>query len=42
MNQVENGNRNISVKSLEKIIVDGLQMSMQDFFNDGLFGTKKK
>jgi transcriptional regulator with XRE-family HTH domain len=33
MNHVENGKRNISIINLEKIIVDGLEVSMLDFFN---------
>ena len=37
MNHVENGRRNISLKSLEKIVVGGLEMSMQEFFNDEIF-----
>lgn len=37
MNHVENGRRNISIKSLEKIIVHGLDISMTDFFNSKLF-----
>lgn len=42
MNHVENGKRNLSVKSLEKIVVQGLQMSLQDFFNSNLFNGKEK
>ncbi len=42
MNHVENGKRNLSVKSLEKIIVQGLQTSLQDFFNHNSFNGKKK
>lgn len=42
MNHVENGRRNISVKSLEKIIVNGLQTSLHEFFNHNLFNGKKK
>ncbi len=37
MNHVENGKRNISLKSLEKIVVDGLGMSLRDFFNHKSF-----
>lgn len=33
MNHVENGKRNISLKSLEKIVVNGLNTSLRDFFN---------
>ncbi len=42
MNHVENGKRNISVKSLEKIVVQGLETSLPDFFNNDLFKNKKK
>ena len=42
MNHVENGRRNISVKSLEKIIVNGLQVSLLEFFNHNLFNEGKK
>jgi len=42
MNHVENGKRNISVKSLEKIVVNGLGTTLQDFFNNNLFNGKKK
>ena len=42
MNHVENGRRNISVKSLEKIVVQGLETTLQDFFNNNLFNGKKK
>jgi len=41
MNHVENGRRNISVKSLEKIVVMGLDTSLKDFFNSSLFNGKK-
>lgn len=33
MNHVENGKRNISLLSLEKIVVNGLDTSLNDFFN---------
>lgn len=42
MNHVENGRRNISLKSLGKIVVQGLEVSLQDFFNNNLFNGKKK
>jgi len=41
MNHVENGRRNISVKSLEKIVVMGLDISLKDFFNTPAFNGKK-
>lgn len=37
MNYVENGKRNITLKSLEKIVVQGLDMSLKDFFNAEAF-----
>ena len=37
MNHVENGKRNISIKSLEKIVVNGLEMSLKDFFDSETF-----
>lgn len=42
MNHVENGKRNVSVKSLEKIIVQGLQTTVQEFFDHKSFNGKKK
>jgi len=41
MNHVENGRRNISVESLEKIVF-GLEMNIKEFFNSDLFNGKKK
>jgi transcriptional regulator with XRE-family HTH domain len=38
MNHVENGKRNISVESLEKIIL-GLETTPKDFFNTDLFSA---
>ena len=37
MNHVENGKRNISMLSLEKIVVNGLETSLNDFFNSTSF-----
>jgi len=37
MNHVENGKRNISITSLEKIVIDGLKMTLSDFFNHEIF-----
>lgn len=37
MNHVENGKRNISITSLEKIVKDGLKMTFSDFFNHEIF-----
>jgi transcriptional regulator with XRE-family HTH domain len=33
MNHVENGKRNISLLSLEKIVTNGLETSLNEFFN---------
>jgi transcriptional regulator with XRE-family HTH domain len=41
MNHVENGRRNISVESLEKVIA-GLETNIKDFFNSDLFNGKKR
>lgn len=40
MNYVENGKRNITVKNLEKIVKEGLKMSLADFFNDSIFNEE--
>ncbi|MEI6680082.1 MAG: helix-turn-helix transcriptional regulator [Mariniphaga sp.] len=37
MNHVENGRRNITVISLEKIVCNGLKMNLTDFFNHDIF-----
>lgn len=37
MNHVENGRRNITVTSLEKIVINGLKMTLTDFFNHEIF-----
>ncbi len=43
MNHVENGKRNISVDSLEKIICNGLEVSLKDFFcTDGFNGKRRR
>lgn len=42
MNHVENGRRNVSIQSLEKII-NGLEVSFKEFFEDEqLFDNVKK
>ncbi len=41
MNHIENGRRNISTETLEKIL-NGLDVSFQDFFTAPLFQTTKK
>ena len=40
MNHVENAKRNVTVKSLEKIIVGGLESSFSEFFGNKLFEKK--
>ena len=39
MNHVENGKRNITITSLEKIVKDGLKMTFSDFFNHEIFNA---
>ena len=41
MNHVENGRKNVSVITLEKIVVEGLKITMHDFFNAEMFVTGK-
>ena len=40
MNHVENGKRNITITSLEKIVKDGLKMTLSDFFNEEIFNEE--
>lgn len=40
MNHVENGRRNVSIESLEKI-ASGLDIDLRDFFNSDLFKSEK-
>lgn len=40
MNHVENGKRNLTVTSLKKIVIDGLQMSLTEFFDDPIFNEQ--
>lgn len=42
MNHVENGKRNVSVDTLEKLLCNGLEISFKDFFDVELFNGKKK
>jgi transcriptional regulator with XRE-family HTH domain len=37
MNHVENGKRNISLLSLEKIVVNGLETTLREFFESEVF-----
>jgi len=41
MTHVENGRRNVSVETLEKIITGGLEVSFQEFFESEVFNGKK-
>jgi len=41
MNHVENGRRNVSIESLEKII-NGLEITFKEFFDAELFLPKQK
>jgi transcriptional regulator with XRE-family HTH domain len=40
MNHVENGKRNVSIQSLEKIIIHGLESSFKEFFSPEVFAEK--
>jgi transcriptional regulator with XRE-family HTH domain len=42
MNHVENGKRNVSVDTLEKLICNGLETSFKDFFSADIFSNNKK
>lgn len=42
MNHVENGRRNVSIETLEKIISSGLESTFQKFFESDVFNGKKK
>ena len=42
MNHVENGKRNISVITLEKIVCNGLELTLSEFFNHETFNGNKK
>ena len=42
MNHVENGKRNVSVDTLEKMICNGLDSSFKDFFSNDIFLNNKK
>lgn len=42
MNHVENGKRNISIDTLEKIICNGLDISLKEFFTSESFNGKKR
>lgn len=41
MNHVENGRRNVSINSLEKVF-SGLEVSIKEFFDSEIFANKKK
>jgi transcriptional regulator with XRE-family HTH domain len=42
MNHVENGKRNISIETLEKVICSGLEITLREFFDIDLFNGKRK
>ena len=42
MNHVENGKRNISVETLEKILCNGLETTFREFFDNDVFNGKKR
>ena len=41
MNHVENGRRNISIESLEKVL-SGLEITIKEFFDNDLFNGKRR
>lgn len=42
MNHVENGKRNISIETLEKVICSGLETTFRDFFDIDVFNGKRR
>jgi transcriptional regulator with XRE-family HTH domain len=42
MNHVENGKRNVSVDTLEKLLCNGLETNFKDFFSGDIFLNNKK
>jgi transcriptional regulator with XRE-family HTH domain len=41
MTHVENGRRNVSIETLEKIVTHGLEISFHEFFESDVFDEKK-
>lgn len=42
MNHVENGKRNISIETLEKVICSGLETTFREFFETDVFNGKRR
>jgi transcriptional regulator with XRE-family HTH domain len=42
MNHVENGKRNISIETLEKVICNGLEVTFREFFDTENFDGKRR
>lgn len=42
MNHVETGKRNISVATLEKIVCNGLETTLKEFFDNDAFSGKRR
>lgn len=42
MNHVENGKRNISITTLHKIVCNGLELTLQEFFDSEMFNGKRR
>jgi transcriptional regulator with XRE-family HTH domain len=42
MNHVENGKRNISIETLEKVICHGLEVTLKEFFDTDVFNGKRR
>jgi len=42
MNHVENGKRNVSIETLEKLVCNGLETNFKDFFSGDIFSNSKR
>ena len=42
MNHVENGKRNISIETLEKVVCNGLEVTFKEFFDTDSFNGKRR
>jgi transcriptional regulator with XRE-family HTH domain len=42
MNHVENGKRNLSIETLEKVICNGLEITFREFFDHEIFDGKRR
>jgi transcriptional regulator with XRE-family HTH domain len=42
MNHVENGKRNLSIETLEKVLCSGLEVTFREFFDTDAFNGKRR